>query len=96
MTDSDGVSDSVAAAGTENVDAKSLSLIDHTKPSESLACWFIARAVDAGLQTRLEPFGIRREQLEMLSLDAAKQWTATFNPIEVTAKSLREIYEAAF
>jgi alcohol dehydrogenase len=44
----------------------------------------------------LEECGVERAQVKMLADEAAKQWTAAFNPQPVTAKDLERIFEAAF
>jgi alcohol dehydrogenase len=51
---------------------------------------------DAGLSTRLADCGVDRAKLSALAADAAKQWTGNFNPREVNAESLLELYERAF
>ena len=40
--------------------------------------------------------GVDRALLPQLAVEAAKQWTGTFNPREVDEASLLELYEAAF
>ena len=50
----------------------------------------------AGLATNLQSLGVSRDQLELLAADAAKQWTAQFNPRTVEVEQLHELYERAF
>jgi len=50
----------------------------------------------AGLPATLEESGVVRAQLPQLADDAARQWTATFNPIPVTSTELLRLYEEAF
>jgi alcohol dehydrogenase len=40
--------------------------------------------------------GVTREAIPQLAEEAARQWTATFNPRPVTATDFRQLYEAAF
>jgi len=49
-----------------------------------------------GLPTTLEAAGIKRESLPMLAEEAARQWTAGFNPRAVTAEDFLALYSAAF
>ncbi|MEN0109833.1 MAG: iron-containing alcohol dehydrogenase [Planctomycetota bacterium] len=50
----------------------------------------------AGLQTTLSGLGVPRDRLPDLAADAAKQWTGTFNPVEVDADGYQRIYESAY
>ena len=50
----------------------------------------------AGLPGRLSECGVEAEKLPQLAADAAKQWTATFNPREVGEAEMLEIYERAY
>ncbi len=50
----------------------------------------------AGLNTTLSACNIDRDHLPRLANAAAKQWTGTFNPRDVDAESLLQLYEAAF
>ena len=47
------------------------------------------------LPHRLADFGVPQHKVEALAADAAKQWTATFNPRPVTAQDLATIYRNA-
>ena len=49
----------------------------------------------AGLPTSLSQCGVPEDQLSALADEAAKQWTAQFNPCEVTATELHAIYRSA-
>jgi alcohol dehydrogenase len=49
-----------------------------------------------GLPTTLEAAGVKRESLPMLAAEAARQWTAGFNPRAVTAEDFLRLYTAAF
>ena len=50
----------------------------------------------AGLKTRLTDHGIPEESLPKLAEEAADQWTANFNPRQVAAKELLELYRAVY
>jgi alcohol dehydrogenase len=53
-------------------------------------------AQGAGLTGRLEELGVERERLPELAADAARQWTGTFNPVEMGEDDYQRLYEAAF
>ncbi len=48
------------------------------------------------LPTSLEAAGVKRDSLPMLAEEAARQWTAGFNPRPITAKDFLQLYSAAF
>lgn len=50
----------------------------------------------AGLVSQLREFEIPEKKLESLAADAAKQWTAKFNPREPQVSDLHDLYRAAF
>lgn len=50
----------------------------------------------ANLKVTLAECGVERDKLRQLAVDAAEQWTGRFNPREVDADQLLEIYESAF
>lgn len=50
----------------------------------------------AGLSTRLSQFNLPYDSLESLAHDAAKQWTAGFNPRKVEMEDLCALYRAAY
>jgi alcohol dehydrogenase len=50
----------------------------------------------AGFPASLADCGVKREAIPALSEEAARQWTAGFNPRKVTAKDFEALYEAAF
>ncbi len=58
---------------------------------------YIARLVEeAGLPMRLSACGVERGKLGEMAAEAAKQWTATFNPRKVGEAELLALYEAAY
>lgn len=51
---------------------------------------------DAGMPSSLGDCGVPRSAIPMLAEEAARQWTAAFNPRAVSAKDFVGLYEAAF
>lgn len=50
----------------------------------------------AGLATRLATCGVDAQAVPAMAKEAAKQWTAQFNPRQVSEADLRQLYEQAF
>jgi alcohol dehydrogenase len=50
----------------------------------------------AKMPTRLRECGVDSSTLPMLAAEAAKQWTANFNPRPITERDFLALYEAAF
>ena len=50
----------------------------------------------AGLPATLHAAGVERACLPDLAEEAARQWTATFNPRKLAAADFAELYAAAF
>jgi alcohol dehydrogenase len=48
------------------------------------------------LKGRLSECGVDRDRLPKLAAEAAKQWTGTFNPRELTQSDWLQLYEQAF
>lgn len=69
---------------------------DISSHGPALADRLAAMARSAGLATSLENCGIPEDALESLAEDAARQWTATFNPRPVTSADLLTIYRRAW
>ena len=65
-------------------------------PGESLAARLEELARAGGLPRRLRDAGVRREDLESLSVAAGKQWTGTFNPRAFDADAALALYDRAF
>ena len=58
---------------------------------------FLGRVAQrAGLASKLSECGVDRQKLPELAADAARQWTGTFNPVEMTADDYLKLYEAAY
>jgi len=68
---------------------------DMLQAIEALARTLENFVVQAGLPTSLEGLGIANGQLPELAEEAARQWTAQFNPREVGEKDLLALYEGA-
>ncbi len=49
----------------------------------------------AGLSRSLSSFGVARQDIKRLSAEAARQWTAQFNPRPVAAPDFEKLYTAA-
>lgn len=59
----------------------------------------LARALEdiltlAGLAAPLRSFGVTAENIPLLAEEAARQWTATFNPRKVVAADFEHLYES--
>lgn len=50
----------------------------------------------AGIAPRLRDHGVAESELPALAADAARQWTATFNPVPVSGQELLAVYRAAW
>lgn len=50
----------------------------------------------AKMPRSLAECGVKPEQIPTLAEEAAKQWTANFNPRKITAREFIQLYEAAF
>lgn len=73
-------------------------LPDYPRPESGaagLAALVESWVEQAGLATKLSQLSINGERLELLSADAAKQWTGHFNPREVGQAELSRLYQAA-
>jgi alcohol dehydrogenase len=64
--------------------------------AEALAEFVHQMLARAGLATTLRGLGIDPLALPQLAAQAAKQWTATFNPRPVQEQDLLELYQQAF
>ncbi len=63
---------------------------------EELARLVASLVERAGLTARLSECGVERERLPEMADDAARQWTATFNPRPVGRDELLELYNSAY
>ena len=64
--------------------------------TEILADFVTGLAKKAGLATRLSELSVPESSLEDLAENAATQWTAAFNPREVSKRDLHTLYGQAF
>lgn len=63
---------------------------------DGLADFVGCMLVQAGLSTTLRPLGVDPLKLPQLAAQAAKQWTATFNPRPVGEEELLALYQQAY
>jgi alcohol dehydrogenase len=66
------------------------------RETQPLAERLLALRAVAGLPERLRDAAVPRDSLPALAREAAKQWTARFNPRPVEEPDLQELYEAAW
>jgi alcohol dehydrogenase len=50
----------------------------------------------ANIARSLGDLGVKRSKVKVLAEEAARQWTASFNPRPVSAKEFEDLYSAAF
>ena len=67
-----------------------------TLSAEALAQAMEALLDSANLPRDLTAFGVAANQLDVLSKEAAQQWTASFNPRDITAADFTGLYQKAF
>ena len=67
-----------------------------TLSAEALAQAVEALLDSANLPRDLTAFGVDAAQLDVLSQEAAQQWTASFNPRDITAADFAGLYQKAF
>jgi alcohol dehydrogenase len=67
---------------------------DHVKPN-ALADWIARLARQAGLAGTLTERGVPADSIPQLAAAASQQWTAKFNPVEITVTDCQRIYESA-
>jgi len=65
-------------------------------PSEPLADYLTQLVEYANLAKTLSTCGVKCESLPQLAAEAAKQWTGTFNPVEMTESDYLKLYEQAY
>lgn len=64
--------------------------------ADELAAFVDGMLRSAGLARKLADCGVERDAIPGLAESASKQWTARFNPRDVTSESLAALYEQAF
>jgi alcohol dehydrogenase len=70
------------------------SLTTNTAPA-ALADWITDVAREAGIAATLRECGVAPEKIPTLAAAATQQWTAKFNPVEVTIDDCQRLYESA-
>ena len=68
---------------------------DDRKSCEALCQQLSTNLTLANLPSTLSECGVKRDSIPALAQEAAKQWTATFNPRPLTEKDFVQLYEAA-
>lgn len=71
-------------------------LVDIEAAPQTLADLIAQFTSHANLPQKLSDRGVTASAIPDLAQEAAKQWTATFNPRPIDAATLAEIYQAAF
>lgn len=66
------------------------------EPGEQLARRLDALARAGGLPATLRELGVPQEELPALAVEAASQWTGTFNPRAFDAAAAEELYQRAY
>ena len=79
--------DMLAAANIPSLGSKSA--------AHRLASLIEELLVAAGLNARLRDLGVTEESIPGLAIEAAKQWTANFNPRPITAADFEVLYRGA-
>jgi alcohol dehydrogenase len=69
-------------------------LTDHSAPSV-LADWVTTVAREAGLTGTLKECGVTPTKIPTLAAAASQQWTAKFNPVEISIADCQRLYESA-
>lgn len=69
---------------------------DQRAGAAGLAQFLAQAAAQAGLATSLRNEGVDFDRLPDLAAAAAKQWTGSFNPVEISVDGFRRLYEQAF
>lgn len=68
---------------------------DECDPAELLARFLELTLESIGLSKNLGALGVTEQQIPALASEAARQWTAQFNPREVSASDFERLYAAA-
>ncbi len=61
-------------------------------PNQPLDQWFAKQLTGFQLSPTLEPLGVEPDMLPKLAKEAATQWTAQFNPCELSAAAFEDLY----
>lgn len=63
--------------------------------AESLSAWLTVALEQTNMPLKLSIAGVKHESLPMLAEEAARQWTAGFNPRPIHAKDFLQLYTGA-
>ena len=89
--------DEAAAAGYADLIAGTpVAPTNGTASAEALAQEIETSLDTAGLPRALADCGVQEAMLDTLSEEAAQQWTASFNPRDITAADFAALYQKAF
>ena len=88
--------EAIAEAYAEFVEGTSVAASNGTPAPESLAQALETLLDTASLPRDLTGFGVDAARLDLLSEEAAAQWTASFNPRDITAGDFKGLYQKAF
>jgi alcohol dehydrogenase len=69
---------------------------NHMTPTEELARRLEQLAEAGGLRSNLRAAGVKETDLPVLAVEAAEQWTGTFNPRPFDKQGAIEVYQCAF
>jgi alcohol dehydrogenase len=69
---------------------------DERKSCEAMCQQLSTNLTLANLPGSLSECGVKRDSIPALAQEAAKQWTATFNPRKITEQDFVQLYEAAY
>ncbi|SVB91233.1 uncharacterized protein METZ01_LOCUS244087, partial [marine metagenome] len=88
-----GEEDAIAKIYANLIEAGNVPSSNGADSPELLAEYLEALLDAAGLSRSLVSFGVEEAKLEMLSDEAASQWTASFNPRDITASDFFSLYQ---
>ena len=91
-----GVDETIADGYAALVKDTAVASSNGTLSAEALAQAMEALLDSANLPRDLTAFGVDAAQLDVLSKEAAQQWTASFNPRDITAADFTGLYQKAF
>ena len=77
------------------IDSVDISASPEQRPAEILADYFASMLTASKLPQRLADYNIPDVDIPLLAEDAAKQWTAQFNPRKITTEDMIRLYTEA-
>jgi alcohol dehydrogenase len=87
---------SVGTAYGKLAEATGLCEATDPKAAEKLADYVTQLVELAGQPTRLRDCGVTQDSIPVMSVEASKQWTGTFNPRPVSVPEFEELYRCAW